>query len=690
MLAEDRNGICYLAPSGTGKTSLFCKLAKQWSKEHAVFFTGLRFPLQQEASLYQNVCGYFKNIYQIDLQEKIEDFIGMLDTNRKKCIIMIDGLDEAEDLEEMKKALHYLLVHLISGPIKLVMNCRDYVWKYIFNYTWSKSINVIQWHPDDESSLFRGPNLDIVFKNYSEKYQVSGTMNQRVRELCQFPFSLKLFCEVNRGKSINNTDKLRYIDMYFNFLSLIANEVIRIFSQKEYEDIIKIIENIALFFWEKGKYCILKNQLINKITDTSGEVGCRIYQAFVQLEIIREDSQKSEVFVSFNHQLILEFIIAHTLFKNKMWNEKTNEIIANDISSIIKSNSENILLIPIFEFLFPILETINKHHVMISLITKKEKNKDLQLMLCRAATRLGQVDLETWQMLRLFDTDTDPEVKAEVARSVYLLGENIPGDQAFHCLMLIQCKEGDALKKNIAARLKYDNSFSIFVKQIQPYCKIPDVQNGLVTFVQQIRNQIEPPMRIPMLNLTDLIVLFNNDEGLENLILLSEYTKDDNTFLDAWASVACNHADQLFIRLIKTYIGVVKNDRLKWDRIFRFCIAGGHKDPITTLKLSVQGFENLNNYNLMTNVIEFIGQYGDIEPESACLLISLSMKKAKFLSSTKQMEIRLKTTEAALSCFKKNNRAFAKVISEIANGEDVKIKEHIASHLQSLKKSMNS
>lgn len=690
LLLEDRSGICYIAPSGAGKTSLFCQLVNQWSKEHAVFFTGLRFPLQTETSLYQNVCDYFKDKYQIDLRENIETFINLLDANKKKCIIVIDGLDEAEDLEEMKKALHFLLVHLIRGPIKLVMNCRNYVWKYIVNYTWLKSINVIQWYPDDNSSLFRGPSLDIVFKKHSNKYQITGTMNQRIRDLCQFPFSLRLFCEVNRRKSISNNDTLRYIDLYLNYLSLIANEVTLLFSQNAYEDVINVIESIALHYWEKGKYCILKNQMIDKITVTSGEAGCRIYKAFVQLQILREDARESEIFVSFNHQLILEFIIAHALFKNKMWNEKTNEIIANDINSLIKSNSDNPLLIPVFEFFFPLLETVGKHHVMIFLLSKKEKNIDLQLMLCRAAIRLGQMDLETWQMLRQFDTEADSEVKAEVASSVYLLGENIPGDQAFNCLMLIQCKESDILKRNIAARLKYDNNFSIFVKQIQPYCKIPDVQNGLVTFVQQIRNQIEPQMRIPLLNLTDLIILFNNNEGLENLILLSEYTKDDNSFLDAWVTVACNHADQLFIRLIKIYIGVVKNDRLKWDRIFRFCLAGGHKDPITTLKLSVQGFENLNNYNLMTSAIDFIGQYGVLEPESTCQLISLAMKKAKFLSSNKQMEIRFKTAEAALSCFKKNNRAFAKVITEIANGEDIKIKEFIASHLQILKNSMSS
>jgi hypothetical protein len=180
---------------------------------------------------------------------------------------------------------------------------------------------------------------------------------------------------------------------------------------------------------------------------------------------------------------------------------------------------------------------------------------------------------------------------------------------------------------------------------------------------------------------------FNTDEGLENLTLLGENTKDDPAFLDAWVNVACSHAEKVFLKLIKTYISIVKNDRLKWERIFRFCLVGGHKDPATALKLTLQGFESLSNYSLMLSAMSFVGQYGDAEPESSLSFINQALKKAKFLPSLKQMELREKTAETALMCFKKNNRAFAKVISELAASEDVKIKEQITSELQRWRKS---
>lgn len=686
MLSGDRSGICYIAPSGAGKTSLFCKLADVWSKENLVFLTGLHFTLSSETALFDYITGYFTEHYSIDLNSKCDEFVAFLVSNNKKCIIMVDGIDECVNVEMMKMAIHYAIVRFARGPIKFVMNCRNIIWKVIHNHTWLNALQLVQWQPEDDVSLFRDPHFNVVLHSYFDKYQISGTIIEKSREMCRYPISLRLFCEANRGKQLNETDPLRYMDMYIRYISNIANTLLKIFPQHDQKSIVTIFEAVAMCFWQNSNYCLSKTQIVASINETVPDDSSKIYQAMVHLYLLRENVVASGSFVTFGHQLILEYLIASAFSKQKLWITQPNETITNDLVAIVNKHKDNQLLLPVLEFVFPVLEIIGKHHVMISLFMKKEQNTGFKMMLCRAATRMGQVDIETWQMLRQLEATAEPELKLEVAYVVYLLGENIPGDQVFHSLILIQSKDDDVLQRNISSRIKFDSNFTSFIKQIQPYCRIPDVQNGIVEFVRRIRGYPAPIYRLPLLNLTDLVISFNTDEGIENLTLLGEHTKDDPAFLDAWVNVACNHAEKLFLKLIRTYIAIVKSDRLKWERIFRFCFIGGGQDPATALKLTLQGFDSLNNYSLLFSTMSFVGQYGDADPETASMFIGQALKKAKFLPSLKQMELREKTAEAALLCFRKNNRAFAKVISELAASEDLKIKEQIVSELQRWRK----
>jgi len=269
---------------------------------------------------------------------------------------------------------------------------------------------------------------------------------------------------------------------------------------------------------------------------------------------------------------------------------------------------------------------------------------------------------------------------------VCLLGENIPGDQVFHSLRLIQSTNDAEIQRMVGARIKYDSNFGMFIKQIQPYCMITDVQNDIIEFVKRLRNSNAATYRIPLLNLTDLITGFNEEAGVENLIAFADDTKDDSAFLDAWANVVCNHADKIFVKIMKVYIAVVKTDRFMWDRIFKLCINGGQRDMVTALKLMVQGFDSLNNYGLMISTIIFLGNNNDVETDAINNIFSQALKKSKYLPAATQMELREKIADTAIRCFRKNNRAFAKIIQELASGDDTKIRERISAELLQLRK----
>jgi hypothetical protein len=686
LLNGEKSGICFIGPSGSGKTTLFCRLAEIWSKENLVYIDGVYSHYPEETSLFYLIANNFSKNFGIDLLNGMDQFIEDLNTAKRKCVIMLDGIDECISLIDVKESLHYAIVHLARGPIKLVINCRTSIWQNLVNHTWLKTLQSYSWQPDDEKALFRDPHFNVVLHTFFSKYLVSGSVSPKIRELCRFPGFIKMFCEAHRGKPVTENDSIRYIDIYMRYVSNIVTALAKAFPSIPPKTIVGIIENCALTFWQSGSYCITRVKIDTMVGGILGNDAPRFINALLHVNLLKLITTGSDTNFLFCHQLILEYLIANAIVKQKLWVNQPREAVMNDIVAVIKESTENQFLLPVLEFVLPILEMIGKHHVMISILMRKEIDKCYKIMLCRAVTKMGQVDIEVWQMLRELEKNEDADIRAEVASTVCLLGENIPGDQVFHSLRLIQSTDDASIQRMVTSRIKYDSNFSMFIKQIQSYCTIGDVQNDLVEFVKRLRNANSSTFRIPLLNLTDLITGFNEDAGVENLVAFADSAKEDSAFLDAWANVVCNHADKIFVKIMKVYIAVVKTDRLMWDRIFKLCINGGQRDLTTALKLMAQGFDTLNNYGLMVSTIIFLGNNNDVETDAINSIFSQALKKSKYLPATKQMEFREKITDTALRCFKKNNRAFAKIIQELASGDDLKIREKISAELVQMRK----
>jgi hypothetical protein len=688
MLNGEKSGICFIGPAGSGKTTLFCRLAEIWSKENLVYLDGVYSHYPEETSLFYSIANSFKNNFGIDLINGMDQFIEELNAVKRKCVILLDGIDECINLFNLKDALHYAIVHLARGPVKLVLNCRASIWQSLVNHTWLKTLQMYTWQPDDEKALFRDPHFNVVLHTFFSKYLISGNVNTKIRELCRFPGFIKLFCEAHRGKPVTENDSIRYIDIYMRYVSNIVTVLAKAFPAIPPKTIVTVIESCVLTFWQSGSYCINKVKIDNVVGGILGNDAPKFIVAMQHVNLIKQITTGNDSYCLFGHQLVLEYLIANTIVKQKLWLNQPRETVMSDIIIIIKDFSENQFLLPVLEFILPILEMMGKHRVLIAILMRKEVDKCYKIMLCRAVTKMGQVDIEAWQMLRELEKHEDADVRAEVASTVCLLGENIPGDQVFHSLRLIQSTDDAAIQRMVGARIKYDPNFSMFIKQIQPYCTITDVQNDVIEFVKRLRNGAASTYRMPILNLTDLITSFNEDAGVENLVAFADSAKEDSAFLDAWSNVVCNHADKIFVKIMKVYIAVVKTDRLMWDRIFKLCINGGQRDMTTALKLMAQGFDSLNNYGLMASTIVFLGNNNDVETDTINSIFSQALKKSKYLPAAKQMELREKIADTAIRCFKKNNRAFAKIIQELAGGDDTKIREKISAELMQLRKNL--
>src|SRR5512133_2995338 len=258
MLNGEKSGICFTGPAGSGKTTLFCRLAEMWSKENLVYIDGVYSLYPEETSLFYSIANSFSNNFGIDLINGMDQFIEDLNAEKRKCVIMLDGIDECINLFDLKESLHYAIVHLARGPVKLVINCRSSIWQTLVNHTWLKTLQMYYWQPDDEKALFRDPHFNVVLHTYFSKYMISGSVNTKIRELCRFPGFIKLFCEAHRGKPVTENDSIRYIDIYMRYVSNVVTALAKAFPSIPPKTIVSVIENCALTFWQSGSYCINK------------------------------------------------------------------------------------------------------------------------------------------------------------------------------------------------------------------------------------------------------------------------------------------------------------------------------------------------------------------------------------------------------------------------------------------------
>jgi SpoVK/Ycf46/Vps4 family AAA+-type ATPase len=681
LLTGDKAGLFYIAPSGSGKTNLFCALATSLSEVYGVYFIKLSMPLPQETSLNDYICKDIKRIADVDLDENFDKIREELTATGKKIVLLIDGIDECLSMRNTKNALHYTLTHLAKGPIKIFLNCRTSQWKNLSNPTWLQSFQIVKWQPDDESALFRDPVFQNVLGKYFEHYAISATMLDKANDVCRYPMMLRMFCEAYKGKQLDEVDTVRYLYMYIRLIANIAHIIINKQPEQTIKSVVGAIEAISKKFWKNGSYIIEKNVLFDNDTD-SLNITEEFYAILVENLLIKEYQVNGCIVIEFYHQLITEYLIANSMLKSMLWADKPNQALAEELVSFVKEYQKNDLLIPVLEFLYLIFEMVGKHQVMITLFMKKDFDSSFKKMLCRAASRMGQIDIETWKMLRILDSIADHDIKNEVDVAVTFLGENIPGDQVFHCLMLLQNDNDTSLQKEIIARLKYDSQFQMFIKQLQPYSKSIEIQQDIISFLNRIKLYNSQALKLPIINLIEFILQFDKNSGSEQLLSVSDWTKNDTAFLDAWVHVACNHAGKIYTLIIKKYIDVVKNDRLVWDRIVRFCINGGMQDTSSALKLICQGFESINNMVIVFDTLTFVSEFGFLDPDSSQIILMLAGKKARFLSASKQMELREKVAESAIFCFRKNNRAFVKIIKDIATSEDQKIREIVIKELK--------
>ncbi|MGO7904929.1 restriction endonuclease [Rhizobium leguminosarum] len=220
--AQAKSSTCFLvlAPAGSGKTNLLCRLAKASSLVRpTVLLIGSQLRIDSNYGIWTQVfeaCG----ISALANQSR-SDRVGVVKElarhSRAGFVIVLDAINEHSDPVSLRRELSMFLAECEQSGIRLLVSCRDYYWG-LFDANWWGLF--IRSHHDERKSTrrvlgnFSPEEAGHAFKLYFEHYEVSTQPLGNALEQFRHPLLLRFFCETYRGESLGRLRDIRLKDLF--------------------------------------------------------------------------------------------------------------------------------------------------------------------------------------------------------------------------------------------------------------------------------------------------------------------------------------------------------------------------------------------------------------------------------------------------------------------------------------------
>lgn len=263
-----------------------------------------------------------------------------------KCVIFVDGIDEG-DREFWKEKIKEVEAYREKYPeIRFVFLSRPNSFDFDELVQFQESVARI---PDAGDVLA----TDLCDK-YFDYYKINIGKNRWIKKLFRTPFSLWLFCDIYRGKTILKVERNTAIitELYKKKMSLLDKKFSEITKHKFEKDIAyNSLLKIAEFF--ESEKDILSERLSHIIRDKAGEQGTAILsyleeEGFIYSYIEQKNEfGEKKVMYSWGSQPAFEYLLARKIYEAIERGELVSEVydieIYHMLSMIVVEEKQQLL-----------------------------------------------------------------------------------------------------------------------------------------------------------------------------------------------------------------------------------------------------------------------------------------------------------------------------------------------------------
>lgn len=311
------------AEAGSGKTNLLVEMQRQYTQLELPSLI-IRAGRMEKQSLKEQIA-YLLNI---DLQQGLEKYASIAGTQAEPTFILIDGLNEANNAEEIWQDIIDLSKVFVSGSIKFIVTNRANTKAELSRYVVSESdYNLLHGENKDngtelDSYSFWLTALDMkemkgAWGNYVLKDKTKFKPQFNFDDIAEFdrglynqinnPLILRLFLEIYNGKSLPKKG-VKHLNIWHDwlktfseaeqtFLKLLANEVWQKGENELSLDDMLQNETLKPYFTSdiiNSPYNRLKNTgwISRYVKDLSGYIGFTVEGSLLYLLSLQLQNQK--------------------------------------------------------------------------------------------------------------------------------------------------------------------------------------------------------------------------------------------------------------------------------------------------------------------------------------------------------------------------------------------------------------
>jgi hypothetical protein len=673
--------ITLLAPPGTGKSTLFCKIAQDWSDTNLVFFTDA-VELQNSGVQYEQfIIKRCTEITEIDLSAGIELFKEFLLAQKISFIIIVDSVERLRNPAGFYNAFSVMQNALMHDRIRFLNACDDQVYYQADTRFFGRFTEISQW-PDFSGVGFTSEeHFEPLVQSYFKHHEITTELAGKAREWCRVPLFLKLFSEVYHNQAMQRAETLK--------LKYLFDRYIATFCQKTASNnvngidanlISSFIERCALLTFRQRTTVVARDLFYSEMSACFSEKTDILKKLLINTFLCTVIDGKNTIEICFNHILFQSYVTARALVSEMQWDSKNNEGITADIADLIKRYDDELYFPFVLQALYLILESMRKNGAFIEELTLKKYGPKYKAILLRCFGWQNEMSIQIWQIIRTLERENDRQIAAATSFLKAMLFEHMPDDRTME-LFCLPTMPAEKLRTEMLNRLRFDSTLSRLALQFKPYCHLTEIQTGIIRMLEQLDKIDSRPLQAGLLNIIELVLGYDVHKGIELMKKWQNFARSDINVLNTWCDVACRNASALFLDFWEIYVQTCMNDRQGAVRIIQFCLLGGQSSPSTALAL-IQKFWHLNtNSALREKTYSFITELGNLNAAAAIKILAAAKKENDMQPSPHKLETRELICKSSITCFEKNPSAFKPIIQEWLTHDDVKVKQLVKESL---------
>lgn len=299
-----------------------------------------------------------------------------------QLVIYLDGINEHRDLERLDNAILEALSHWESGPIKLVVTCRDIFWDFFDERRWRPYL-----HQDRIYDLppITGAQLDRAVDVYLAWAEIKGEIVGKARRQLEHPLLLRFFCEAHRGQKLRVVEDIRLKDLFSLYWSQKMEEMARALGHgARSRGVERFVYQLVGQMIERSAAQVTVQEASELIADGDVDSPRSIYQLLLDQHIIIEELPPENVTyrssmarkINFVYDEFFDYVAARWYMEQRNWSDMSEEEICEDFVKLVKGTAD-----------YEQLRGITEYMVLLG------KHDHLVRQLCMALGQMGQAAL---------------------------------------------------------------------------------------------------------------------------------------------------------------------------------------------------------------------------------------------------------------------------------------------------------